>query len=34
MKFFEGKLDDSEWGNKFNWVDDRNVLLGYDAEGS
>ncbi len=32
MKFFEGKQ--GSWGNKFNWVDDNDVFVGFDAEQS
>lgn len=33
IKFFEAKPEGS-WSTKWNWVDDRNVFVGYDAEGS
>lgn len=33
IKFFEGRLDGG-YSTKWNWVDDRNVFVGYDAEGS
>jgi len=31
MKFFEGSSKGS-WGNRYNWVDEHDVFVGFDAE--
>jgi hypothetical protein len=31
MKFFEG-APKGAWGNRYNWVDDNDVFVGFDAE--
>jgi hypothetical protein len=32
MKFFEGKQNPNDWGNHYNWIDENNVFVGFDAD--
>lgn len=34
IRYFEGKRSADEWGRKYNFVDARNVVVGYDSEQS
>jgi len=34
MKIFKGKKDKYSWNNRYNFVDENNVFVGYDADTS
>ena len=34
MKAFAGKVNPADWGNKLNFVDENNVVVGFGAESS
>lgn len=34
MRYFEGKLTTDQWSNKHNFIDENNVVVGYDADQS